>query len=158
MALIPNTQKFHTVAGAVDTENKGSAQLNAKRQAFTMADIIDTALSGAATVFVKAEGTPEENGIALLAGYNEAVSKIPTSTILPLVRSIDPSSYFYPTGTLPGATVPVWQAITYNPSGLFVPPSVGDTWTGKMEYVENGQNIIKTVWNFYCRSITICKK
>jgi len=145
MALIPNTQKFHTVAGAVDTENKGSAQLNAKRQAFTMADIIDTALSGAATVFVKAEGTPEENGIALLAGYNEAVSKIPTSTILPLVRSIDPSSYFYPTGTLPGATVPVWQAITYNPSGLFVPPSVGDTWTGKMEYVENGQNIIKTV-------------
>jgi hypothetical protein len=42
MAVIPNTQKFHTVAGTVDTENKGSAQLNAKREAFTMQDIIDT--------------------------------------------------------------------------------------------------------------------
>ncbi len=99
MALIPNTQKFHTVAGAVDTENKGSAQLNAKRQAFTMADIIDTALSGAATVFVKAEGTPEENGVALLAGYNEAVSKIPTTTTLPLIDNFSYQTIFYPTGT-----------------------------------------------------------
>jgi len=47
MATIPNGQKFHTVASTVDTENKGSAQLNAKREAFTMQDIIDT-VGGAA--------------------------------------------------------------------------------------------------------------
>ncbi len=146
MALIPNTQKFHTVAGAVDTENKGSAQLNAKRQAFTMADIIDTALSGAATVFVKAEGTPEENGVALLAGYNEAVSKIPTTTTLPLIDNFSYQTIFYPTGTLSGATEPIWKA-DGSPSlqDFPVTPSVGDTWTGKMAYIENGQRISKTV-------------
>ena len=145
MALIPNTQKFHTVAGVVDTENKGSAQLNAQRQAFTMADIIDTAFSGAATVFVKAEGTPEENGVALLAGYNEAVSKIPTTTTLPLIQNFNYQTIFYPTGTLPGATEPVWKALGDGSSDFPITPSVGDTWTGKMAYSESGQTINKTV-------------
>lgn len=42
MASIPVTQKFHTVAADVDTENKGSALANADRESYTMQDIIDT--------------------------------------------------------------------------------------------------------------------
>jgi hypothetical protein len=77
MALIPNTQKFHTVASTVDTENKGSAQLNAKREAFTMQDIADTVggVDSSVSVYVKADGTPQENGVALLAAYTDAASK-----------------------------------------------------------------------------------
>jgi len=42
MAIIPNSQQFHTQAGSVDTSNKGSAQANSRRKSFTMQDIIDT--------------------------------------------------------------------------------------------------------------------
>ena len=42
MAIIPNTQKFHTVSAEVDTENKGSELANSRREAFTMQDIIDS--------------------------------------------------------------------------------------------------------------------
>jgi len=38
-SVLPIGQKFHTVASTVDTENKGSAQLNAKREAYTLDDI-----------------------------------------------------------------------------------------------------------------------
>lgn len=46
MATIPSGQKFHTVASTVDTENKGSAGLNAQRTIFTMQDIQDTVTAG----------------------------------------------------------------------------------------------------------------
>lgn len=46
MATIPSGQKFHTVASTVDTENKGSAGLNAQRTIFTMQDIQDTITVG----------------------------------------------------------------------------------------------------------------
>tara|TARA_R100000541_G_scaffold2021_1_gene7408 strand:- start:7755 stop:8669 length:915 start_codon:yes stop_codon:yes gene_type:complete len=46
MATIPNSQKFHTVAGTVDTENRGSTVLNAQRKVFTMQDILDTVTVG----------------------------------------------------------------------------------------------------------------
>ena len=42
MPNIPVTQKFHTVSGDVDTENKGSALANSNRAVFTMQDIINT--------------------------------------------------------------------------------------------------------------------
>tara|TARA_Y100000361_G_scaffold138520_1_gene140787 strand:+ start:5571 stop:6350 length:780 start_codon:yes stop_codon:yes gene_type:complete len=46
MATIPSGQKFHTVASTVDTENRGSAGLNAQRTIFTMQDIQDTVTAG----------------------------------------------------------------------------------------------------------------
>ena len=46
MATIPNTQKFHTVADAIDTTEYGSAQLAAGRTVFTMQDILDTVVVG----------------------------------------------------------------------------------------------------------------
>ena len=52
MPNIPVTQKFHTVSGDVDTENKGSALANSDRAVFTMQDIINTvdAAPGAGTI------------------------------------------------------------------------------------------------------------
>jgi len=46
MATIPNNQKFHTVSGDVDTENKGSALANSDRRSYTMQDILDTVSTG----------------------------------------------------------------------------------------------------------------
>jgi hypothetical protein len=52
MPNIPVTQKFHTVSGDVDTENKGSALANSDRAVFTMQDIINTvdAAPGSGTI------------------------------------------------------------------------------------------------------------
>ena len=46
MAIIPNGTKFHGLDASVDTLDRGSAQLNAGRQAFTMQDIADTVNAG----------------------------------------------------------------------------------------------------------------
>tara|TARA_R110001632_G_scaffold160245_1_gene278549 strand:- start:76 stop:813 length:738 start_codon:yes stop_codon:yes gene_type:complete len=50
MAIIPSGQKFHTVSSNVDTENKGSAQANSGREAFTMQDITDSVGGGEVNV------------------------------------------------------------------------------------------------------------
>jgi len=42
MALIPVTDKFHVVDTSIPTVNKGSAQANSGREAYTMQDVIDT--------------------------------------------------------------------------------------------------------------------
>ena len=42
MATIPTGQQFHTLAAAVDTQNRGSATANADRTVYTMTDIINT--------------------------------------------------------------------------------------------------------------------
>ena len=44
MATIPNTQKFHTVKGTVDTVERGSAQFSMDRDIYTMQDILDTVI------------------------------------------------------------------------------------------------------------------
>tara|TARA_R100000900_G_scaffold140209_1_gene120372 strand:+ start:413 stop:868 length:456 start_codon:yes stop_codon:yes gene_type:complete len=46
MATIPDTQQFHTVAGKVDTANKGSELANSDRRSYTMQDIKDTVSAG----------------------------------------------------------------------------------------------------------------
>ncbi|HIB77192.1 MAG TPA: hypothetical protein EYO58_06145 [Flavobacteriales bacterium] len=50
MATIPLTQKFHTLAESVNTENRGSASANANRTIFTMADIVATIGPGAGSI------------------------------------------------------------------------------------------------------------
>lgn len=42
MATIPFNQQFHTVSHDVDTIERGSAQANSRRQAYSMQDIMDT--------------------------------------------------------------------------------------------------------------------
>jgi hypothetical protein len=124
MALIPNTQKFHTVAGAVDTENKGSAQLNAQRQAFTMADIAESVggLNGAHSVLATSGGTPLENGATLLKAYDEAVTKIVdnTSILLYSYQTYDYNSWSAQYG---------WQIQLYTSSTKpYAPTTLGQTW------------------------------
>tara|TARA_R100000900_G_scaffold53368_2_gene42644 strand:- start:874 stop:2142 length:1269 start_codon:yes stop_codon:yes gene_type:complete len=42
MAIIPNSQQFHTLSSSVDTTERGSARANANRESYTMQDIKDT--------------------------------------------------------------------------------------------------------------------
>jgi hypothetical protein len=135
MALIPLNQQFHTQSGDVDTSNKGSRLANADRKSFTMQDIIDTAgLSGTNNVYIASDGTPKENGVALLKGYEEAKTKV--STIL--------SSKQYPIATTiwvgadQGLPYGVWSVGKFLP---FLPlpyiPEAGYTYTGTA-IIENG--------------------
>ena len=82
MALIPLNQQFHTQSGDVDTSNKGSRLANSDRKSFTMQDIADTVggVDSKVSVYVKADGTPQENGVALLAAYAEAAAKSANNT------------------------------------------------------------------------------
>ena len=50
MATIPLGQMFRTVAPVVDTINKGSAQANSLREAYTMQDIINTVPAPSGTI------------------------------------------------------------------------------------------------------------
>ena len=36
MAIIPNSQQFHTLSSSVDTTERGSARANASRESYTM--------------------------------------------------------------------------------------------------------------------------
>lgn len=47
MANIPLTNKIHTVTSGVETVNRGSAQANAGREAYTIQDLADTIGGGA---------------------------------------------------------------------------------------------------------------
>jgi len=142
MALIPNTQKFHTVAGAVDTENKGSAQLNAQRQAFTMQDIADTVggLEGDFSVYVKADGTPQENGAALLAAYTEAANKVIDITTVNNVSIYYDGSTTIPEYGLAFSIMPL--SLANYPYGI----TVGYEWTGTTNAFSGGERQL----NFKC--------
>ncbi len=86
MTLIPLNQQFHTQSGDIDTSNKGSKLANSGRSSFTMQDIVDTVggVDSKSSVFVKADGTPQENGAALLAAYAEAAAKsVNNTTVAP---------------------------------------------------------------------------
>lgn len=50
MANIPLTNKIHTVTSGVDTVNRGSAQANAGREAYTIQDLADTIGGGGGAV------------------------------------------------------------------------------------------------------------
>ncbi len=86
MALIPLNQQFHTQSSDIDTFNKGSKLANSGRASFTMQDIADTVggVDSESSVYVKADGTPQENGAALLAAYAEAAAKsVNNTTVAP---------------------------------------------------------------------------
>ena len=54
MPPIPLDNKIHTVSASVNTENKGSAQANAGREAFTIEELINTIPPGGAVDSVQA--------------------------------------------------------------------------------------------------------
>jgi hypothetical protein len=101
MATIPNTQKFHTVKGSVDTVERGSAQFSMDRDIYTMQDILDTVVhpgsgvAGASSIYVPGTGTATENGTALIAGYADAVAKI-AGAIASTTLILGPGDYTLP--------------------------------------------------------------
>jgi hypothetical protein len=143
MALIPLNQQFHTQSGDVDTSNKGSRLANADRKSFTMQDIIDTAsLSGTNTVYVAADGTPQENGVALLKGYEEAKTKVSTfrSTMEGSISGTQVLSWSmeWLDASL-GLAYGVWamRGQSLNPTIYPILVQGGETYTGRM-VIDNG--------------------
>lgn len=135
MALIPLNQQFHTQSGDVDTSNKGSRLANADRKSFTMQDIIDTAgLSGTNNVYVAADGTPEENGVALLKGYEEAKKKV---SYVQTGTQYAPATMLW-VGADQGIPYGVWSIAKWLP---FIPlpliPEAGETYTANA-IIDNG--------------------
>jgi len=74
MAIIPSTQKFHTVSAEVDTENRGSETANSRREAFTMQDIVDTSGAGIPSLFEEGSfpGSGQETSTQRVGSSNEA--------------------------------------------------------------------------------------
>jgi hypothetical protein len=65
MATIPSGQKFHTLAADLDTQNRGSASVNANRTIFTIDDIQSTigSIGGSITAGQIAFGAATANNI-----------------------------------------------------------------------------------------------
>jgi|TARA_Y100000289_G_scaffold18467_1_gene17636 hypothetical protein len=53
MAIIPNSQKLHTVSSTVDTTDRGSAEFQSQREVYTMQDVIDTVSAGSSSTDLK---------------------------------------------------------------------------------------------------------
>tara|TARA_Y100001938_G_C7952660_1_gene360091 strand:+ start:105 stop:644 length:540 start_codon:yes stop_codon:yes gene_type:complete len=53
MAIIPNSQKLHTVSSTVDTTDRGSAEFQSQREVYTMQDVIDTVSAGGSSTDLK---------------------------------------------------------------------------------------------------------
>lgn len=86
MATVPGDQKFHTVPGFVDTENKGSTLANSNRAIYTMQDIIDT-YSIAPFIYEEYEGTftrTELNNLAAQpgGGATPIISGVPNKSLI----------------------------------------------------------------------------
>ncbi len=62
MPNIPLTNKIHTVTSGVDTVNKGSAQANAGREAYTIQDLADTIGGGVSSIIAGDGITVDEEG------------------------------------------------------------------------------------------------
>jgi len=82
MAIIPNGQQFNTVSASEVLKETGSAFSNDKKRVYSMQDIADTVggVDSKVSVYVKADGTPQENGVALLAAYADAAAKSTNNT------------------------------------------------------------------------------
>ena len=84
MATVPGDQKFHTVAGFVDTRNQGSTKSNSNRAIYTMQDIIDT-YSIAPFVYQEYVGTFTKAELNALAGAitaTEIIAAVPNKSLI----------------------------------------------------------------------------
>jgi hypothetical protein len=138
MAIIPNGQQFNTVSAHKVLKETGSAFSNDKSHVYTMQDVIDTALSGTNTVHVKANGTPKENGVALLKGYEEAKTKV---GLIETTYQHNMAGTVW-LGTDQGLPYGVWGMQRFFPFFDFVViPNGGDSYTGTVIIESAGQQI-----------------
>ncbi len=124
MATIPDTQQFHTVAGKVDTVNKGSELANSDRQSYTMQDIKDTVSAGGGV-----DGSGTAGQLSKWSDANTLTDSIVTETItgIGLVGNV------VATGVIAGASLKVGDALNTAPA------SASDTGTkGEIRFVNEG--------------------
>ena len=83
MAIIPSTQKFHTVSAKVDTVNRGSKLANSGREAVTMQDIVDSvSIDGITFKFpIESGQTISENDFIMLNDSGEIFEVASTGTV-----------------------------------------------------------------------------
>ena len=70
---IPSGTKFHGVAPFVDTENKGSAQANAMRDAYTIEEIVGAGTSDTYTLNASTDGDNVDLNLDAFAGADSTV-------------------------------------------------------------------------------------
>lgn len=95
MAIIPSTQKFHTVAENIPTKNRGSELSNSGRGVFTMQDIFDSvSTDGIAFKFPIEKGqTISENDFVQLSDRGE-IFKVEATGSVPITMPIGLSKIF----------------------------------------------------------------
>ena len=95
MAIIPSTQKFHTVSAEVDTVNRGSKLANSGREAVTMQDIVDSVSTDGITFKFPIESgqTIAQNDFVQLSNAGE-IFKIESTGSVPITMPIGLSKIF----------------------------------------------------------------
>jgi hypothetical protein len=134
MAIIPNGQKFHTIASNVATKERGSSLVNSQKDIYTMDDIVDT-VSASVSSNPQVIDLKVTNGTAVTGTTNATISQtliIPANTFTATGGMLEFMARFQKTGVagaqstnvylnttpiLSGATALAWFSST---SPIFV--------------------------------------
>tara|TARA_R100000951_G_scaffold81959_1_gene69646 strand:- start:3870 stop:4457 length:588 start_codon:yes stop_codon:yes gene_type:complete len=129
---IPNGTKFHGVASFVDTENRGSAQLNAQRDAYEFPadfkDLVQISYNGK-IINLGAGATAPFNGDTVEWGGIASPTSQTAAIIFPYAVKIQ-SIYFKMTEIITGATGDFNYVFNlYTAASLAADPNLPTTWT-----------------------------
>jgi len=129
---IPNGTKFHGVASFVDTENRGSAQLNAQRDAYEFPadfkDLVQISYNGK-IINLGAGATAPFNGDTVEWGGIASPTSQTAAIIFPYAVKIQ-SIYFKMAELISGASGDFNYVFNlYTSASLAADPNVAGTWT-----------------------------
>ena len=132
MAAIPTGTKFHGVASFVDTENKGSAQLNAQRDAYEFPadfkELVQISYNGK-IINLGAGSTAPFNGDTVEWGGIQSPTSQTSAIIFPYAVKIE-SIYFKMAEIITGASGDFNYVFELYTSGdLKADPNQAGTWT-----------------------------
>jgi len=132
MAAIPTGTKFHGVASFVDTENKGSAQLNAQRDAYEFPadfkELVQISYNGK-IINLGAGSTAPFNGDTVEWGGIQSPTSQTSAIIFPYAVKIE-SIYFKMAEIITGASGDFNYVFNLYSSGdLKADPNQAGTWT-----------------------------
>jgi hypothetical protein len=96
MTQIPSGQKFHTLNSSVNTVERGSSAVNARREIFTMQDIIDTVGGGGGTTGVNFEVVVRETAVSAAGDAEGNVVKLNNQATTPGSVYVYNGFYWYP--------------------------------------------------------------
>lgn len=142
MTQIPSGQKFHTISSSVNTVERGSAAVNARREIFTMQDIIDTVGGGGGgTTGFNFEVVVRETAVSAAGEAEGNVVKFGNVTTTPGAVYVYQNSFWHPadsdietrTSGLLGMALGTnsgQDGMLVNGVGCFSSPFAGSTSTG----------------------------